>query len=96
MNCFYEVTETFTSENSDAGQLSLSIEASGDVVADTAISTGTTFDATGAPVQGVPDWGTVGDAIKMAAVAKGLIVHPSVAALTAGNMLVYCQYVEGE
>lgn len=94
-NCFYEVTQTFTSEASDAATIALGIAASADVVASTAISAGGNVWDEGLH-QGVPDWGTASDWIKMPASAKDLAVDRGVATLTAGDMIVYCQYFDGE
>lgn len=94
-NCFYDVITTFTSEASDAGTIALGIAASADVQASTAISAGGNVWDEGLH-QGVPDWATAGDWIKMPATAKDLAVDRGVATLTAGDMIVYCQYFDGE
>lgn len=95
-NCFYEVTETFTS-SSDAATIGFQVEGANDIVAAAAISSGTTWDATGKPVQGVPDWATVADQVKMSGTAKDLVVvRGGGEVLTAGNVILYCQYVQGE
>jgi hypothetical protein len=94
-NCFYKVSETFTS-SSDAATIGFQVEGTGDIVATAAISTGTTWDDTGEVVQGVPDWATVADYVHMAATAKDLVVvRGGGQVLTAGNVALYCQYVDG-
>jgi hypothetical protein len=96
VNCFYEVTETFTS-SSDAATIGFQIEDGNDIVAASAISTGTGWDATGLPVLGVPDFATVADAVKLTSPVKDLVVvRGGAEVLTAGNVILYCQYFEGK
>lgn len=94
-NCHYEVNTTFQSSGDNA-TIGFQVEVADDIVAAAAISSGTTWDATGAAVLGVPDFATVGDWVKMGASAKDLVAARGVEALTAGDLILYCMYFQGE
>lgn len=94
-DCWYEVVTTFTSAT-DAATIGFNV-ANSSIVDATAISSGTTWDATGAPVQAIPDWATVAHQIKMPGTAYDLLVQRGGGeVLTAGEVILYCVYVEGE
>lgn len=92
---YYEVITTFTS-STDAATISLDI-ATDDVAglkAATAISTGTTWDATGAPVAVIP-LGTIATVSEKTTDKRKLQYTVAVEALTAGDMIVFFQGFTG-
>lgn len=96
-NAFYIVNATCTS-STDAGTLGIGVETltagSEDLVNAAAISTGTTWDASGSPVQMIPDFATVGDQIVVSANSV-IRFNTAVEAFTAGKISVFVQGVQG-
>lgn len=92
-DAYYEVLTTFTSAT-DAATISLDI-ATDDVAglkAATAISTGTTYDATGAPVALIPQ-GTVATCSEKTTAARNVTYTIAVETVTAGDLIVYLNCV---
>lgn len=90
---FYEVITTFTSAT-DAATISLDI-ATDDVAglkAATAISTGTTYDATGAPVLLIPQQ-SVGTISEKTTGDRKLQYTVAIEAVTAGAMIVFIEVI---
>lgn len=90
---YYEVITTFTS-STDAATISFDINTD-DVAglkAATAISTGTTYDATGAAVQIIPD-GTITNISEKTTAARNLQYTVATETLTAGELILFIEVV---
>lgn len=86
LNAFVHVTTAFTSGG--AATLDLNSEAANDLLAAGAVAT----FSSGAKLQGIPDFGTLADAVITTA-ARTLTISVNVAALTAGEADVFVFYV---
>jgi hypothetical protein len=91
---WYEVLTTCTSGGGDAGTMSVDIptdDAAG-LFAATAISTGTTWDATGAAVDMIQD-GAAANFSEVTTAARQITVTIATQAFTAGKILFFFEYV---
>lgn len=94
-NAYYLVLDTCTSAT-DAGTLALGVETvdAAGLFAAEIISTGTTWDATGTPIQCLPDTATIGDWTTGTSDATQQIAFTiAVEAFTAGKIAVFGDYV---
>lgn len=93
VNASYKVVTTATSPTGvDNGTLAISLEAANDLVSAAAISTGTTWDATGAAVMCIPDLATVAD-YKTTTADRELTFTTATDAWSAGELNVYLDVV---
>jgi hypothetical protein len=99
VSAWYEVKTTFAGDGDDSSTISIGVEDQDvDLVAASAIKTGTPWDATGALVATVPVMQTVGTFVKTSAarqIAVTLDIVSTDTTLSAGEMNVYCLYVVG-
>ena len=93
---WYQVLTTFTSAGADAGTIAISIPgATGDVVAAVAISNGANPWDAGVFNSAVTAPGT-GITTAVGSAAAHINVAVAVQALTAGNMVIFVEYVQGD
>ena len=92
----YYVVTTCTSAT-DAGTMSMGVntESAAGILAPAAISTGTTFDNTGAWVDCLPD-GSAANMTAETTVARAIVATIAVEAFTAGKILIVGQYLVSE
>jgi len=91
IGAWYWVSTTFTSAGDNA-TIALSIEGANDLFTATAISSGTTWDATALPIEGVPKLETTTTWVRTTA-ARDLTASVAVEDLTAGVMHVWAEYI---
>ena len=92
---YYEVLTTFTSA-SDAATIGFGFatdDAAG-IVATTAISTGTTWDATGACVEGIQSGAITAAGERLTADRQLQVIRGGAEVLTAGHLVLYIDYLE--
>ncbi len=93
---WYKVITGFTDGDDDSATMSLGVETDDvdGILTAAAISTGTTWDATGVPIACVPDLATIGDwTVQTTAAGRNIIVTVGDATITAGKMVVWGEYV---